>query len=430
MAETPQQPTALEPLRALRYDQARVDLAGVVAPPYDVISPADRELYLQRDPHSVVNLILPESPVHAADLLHEWRRDGVLARDVEPAIWWHEQRFVGPDGSERSRAGFLSAVRLWPYDSGRVRPHEQTHASAKQNRLDLIRATRTNLSPIFGLYDDPDGGPRTALAGVAERAPDMRVLDGDGTDHRFWAVTDPAAIAATQAALADCEILIADGHHRYETALNYQRERREADGNPSGDRPYDFMLMYLANLHGEGLSIFPTHRVVMGARELTPDLLHAFAVRELTTTPAELERELAAIPPETIAFGVWRGSHRPALLCTLKDRSAVMMAMSGSPAAVRKIDAAVLESVILAPMLGLLEDPDQFGTTDAVRYVRDLDTAVGFVDAGDSAAAFLLRAPTVPQVQEVARAGRVMPQKSTYFYPKLYSGFLLNPLED
>ena len=190
------------------------------------------------------------------------------------------------------------------------------------------------------------------------------------------------------------------------------------------------MLMYLANLHGEGLSIFPTHRVVMGARELTPDLLHAFAVRELTTTPGELERELGAIPPETIAFGVWRGSDRPALLCTLSDRSAVMMAMSGSPAAVRKIDAAVLESVILAPMLGLLEDPDQFGTTDAVRYVRDLDTAVGFVDAGDSAAAFLLRAPTVPQVQEVARAGRVMPQKSTYFYPKLYSGFLLNPLED
>ena len=191
MAETPQQPTALEPLRALRYDQARVDLAGVVAPPYDVISPADRELLLQRDPHSVVNLILPESPVRAADLLHQWRRDGVLARDAEPTIWWHEQRFVGPDGSERSRAGFLSAVRLWPYDSGRVRPHEQTHASAKQNRLDLIRATRTNLSPIFGLYDDPDGGPRTALAGVAERAPDMHVLDGDGTDHRFWAVTDP-----------------------------------------------------------------------------------------------------------------------------------------------------------------------------------------------------------------------------------------------
>ena len=140
--------------------------------------------------------------------------------------------------------------------------------------------------------------------------------------------------------------------------------------------------------------------------------------------------ELAAIPPETVAFGVWRGPDRPALVCTLADRAAVMMAMSGSPAALRKIDAAVLEAVILAPMLGLLENPEQFATTDAVRYVRDLDTAVGHVDAGDAAAAFVLRAPTVAQVQEVARAGRVMPQKSTYFYPKLYSGFLMNPLED
>ncbi len=430
MAETPQTPTPLEPLRALRYDQAKVDLADVVAPPYDVISPSDRERLLSRDSHSVVNLILPETPARAADLLHEWRRDGTLVQDADPTVWWHEQSFVAPDGSERSRAGFLAAVRLSPYETGRVRPHEQTHASAKQNRLDLLRATRVNLSPIFGLYDDPEGGPRAALASAADREPDMRVLDDDGTDHRFWAVTDPAAIAATQAALADREILIADGHHRYETALNYRQERRDADGNPDADQPYDFMLMYLANLHGEGLAIFPTHRVVMGTRDLTPDLLNAFAVRELTATPAQLEVELAAIPPETVAFGVWRGPDRPALVCTLADRAAVMMAMSGSPAALRKIDAAVLEAVILAPMLGLLENPEQFATTDAVRYVRDLDTAVGHVDAGDAAAAFVLRAPTVAQVQEVARAGRVMPQKSTYFYPKLYSGFLMNPLED
>ena len=190
------------------------------------------------------------------------------------------------------------------------------------------------------------------------------------------------------------------------------------------------MLMYLANLNGEGLEIYPTHRVVMGTRDVTPDLLGAFTVQELETTPAALERALNKIPPASIAFAVWRGADRPALLCTLSDRAAVMMAMSGSPAALRKIDAAVLERVVLAPMLGLVEDPEQFATTDAVRYVRGLDAAVGLVDAGDSAAAFLLRAPTVAQVQDVARAGSVMPQKSTYFYPKLYSGFLLNPLED
>ena len=431
MSETPHQPSALEPLRALRYDQSRVELTNVVAPPYDVITQSDRDRIVAAEPHSIVNLILPESADHAADLLHQWRRAGILARDDQPTLWWHEQRFVAPDGGDRVRSGFLAAVRLWPYESGRIRPHEQTHASAKANRLELIRATRTNLSPIFGLYDDPDGRPRAALGeGTEEREPDMQVRDGEGTDHRFWAITDPAAIELTQAALAEHEILIADGHHRYETALNYRAERRAADGDPDGDQPYDFMLMYLANLHGEGLEIYPTHRVVMGTRDLTPDLLGAFAVRELETTAGGLEQELNTIPPSTIAFGVWRGAERPALICTLSDRAAVMMAMSGSPAALRKIDAAVLERVVLAPMLGLVEDPEQFATTDAVRYVRDLDTAAGLVDSGDAATAFILRAPTVAQVQDVARAGSVMPQKSTYFYPKLYSGFLLNPLED
>lgn len=258
----------------------------------------------------------------------------------------------------------------------------------------------------------------------------MQATDGDGTVHRFWGVDDAAAIAAVRDAMAEREILIADGHHRYETAVAYRDERRARDGETThADEPYDFVLMYLANLHGEGLAIYPTHRVVLGRRDVTPDLLKAFDVREVEGTPAQVEAQLNAVPPETIAFAVWHGSGRPALLCTLRDRGAVMMAMSHTAAAVRKIDAAVLESVVLAPMLGLLHHPEQFATTEDVRYVRELDTAVGMVDAGESAAAFLLRAPTVEQVQQVARAGKVMPQKSTYFFPKLYSGFLINPLD-
>ena len=250
--------TALEPLRALRYDGSRVALDDVVCPPYDVISPADREALLKRSEYGVVRLELPDTANEAAQLLHEWRRDGVLVRDAEPALWWHEQRFTGPDGIDRTRAGFFAAVRLSPYEEGRVRPHERTHAHAKQARLELMRATRANLSPIFGLYDDPEGGPRRgAGAGTAGDAPDMEATDGDGTVHRFWRVTSPDAIAAIQAAMAEREILIADGHHRYETALSYREEQRERDGNPADDRPYDFILMYLANLHGEGLAIYP-----------------------------------------------------------------------------------------------------------------------------------------------------------------------------
>jgi uncharacterized protein (DUF1015 family) len=429
MSATPSTREAVRPLRALRYDPARVSLADVVAPPYDVISDADRAALAARSPHSVVNLILPESPTRAADLLHRWRADGTLVRDAAPAVWWHRQRFVGPDGIEAMRAGFVAAVRLSPYSEGRVRPHEQTHAHVRAGRLDLLRSTRANLSPIFGLYDDPAGQPRAALEPLASGDPAMEATDADGTVHSFWAVTDADAIAAVQDAMSGRELLIADGHHRYETAVAYRDERRAAEG-ADDDRPYDFMLMYLANLSGEGLAIYPTHRVVLGRRDVTPDLLRPFDVRELDARPAQVEAELRAVSPDVIAFAVWHGVDRPALLCTLRDKAAVMMAMSGTPAARRKVDAAVLESVILAPMLGLLHHPEQFATTRDVRYVRDLGAACAMVDRGESAAAFLLRAPTVEQVLNVARAGTVMPQKSTYFFPKLYSGFLLNPLDD
>ena len=420
--------TALEPLRALRYDADRFPLDEVVAPPYDVISPADREALLRRNDHNVVRLELPDTAQTAAQLLHEWRRDGVLVRDAEPSLWWHEQRFTGPDGVDRSRAGFFAAVRLSPYEEGRVRPHERTHAHARQGRLDLLRATRTNTSPIFALYDDPDGRPRAALAPAPDRPPDMQATDGDDTQHRFWRVEGPDAVAATQAALGDREILIADGHHRYETALAYRDEQRERDGDPAGDQPYDFVLMYLANLHGEGLAIYPTHRVVMARRDVDARFLAAFAVRELPagTSPAQVESELNAIDPATVALALWRGNDRPALIAQVKDTSTVMMAMPGAPKALRAIDAAVLEALVLAPLLGL--DSDQFLTTDQVRYVRGLETATALVDSGEAGSAFLLRAPTVEQVQAVAAAGRVMPQKSTYFFPKLATGFLLTPL--
>ena len=429
MASTPATRTALEPLRALRYNSEFVELADVVAPPYDIISPADREALRRRSDHSVVRLLLPESPREAAQLLHDWRREGVLLRDTQPSLWWHAQSYVAPDGREGTRSGFLAAVRLSPYEDGRVRPHEQTRPATRADRLELMRAVAANLSPVFALYDDPAGGARTALSEHAAGAPAMEVTDADGTVHRFWQVTDAGAVAGVQDAMAERRIVIADGHHRYETALAYRDECRAKLGDPERDLPSDFVLMHLVNVHGEGLVVYPTHRVVMGRREVTADLLSAFAVREVSGTPAQVEADLGAVPDGTVAFAVWRGSGRPALLCTLREKTAVTMAMHGSPAVLRKVDAAVLEAVVLRPMLGLL-DPEQFAATDAVRYVRELAAATAPVDQGESAAAFILRPPTVAQVQAVADAGTVMPQKSTYFFPKLWSGFLLNPLDN
>ncbi len=428
MASTPATRTALEPLRALRYNPEFVELSDVVAPPYDVISPADRDAYLRRSAHSIVRLLLPDAPSQSARLLQDWRREGALLRDTEPSIWWHTQTYVAPDGTEGERSGFLSAIRLAAYGDGRVRPHERTHAGTRQGRLELMRAVRTNLSPVFGLYDDPEGGPRAALLPHISGAPMMETTDADGTVHRFWQVIDAGAIEAVQEAMSERSIVIADGHHRYETALAYRDELRARDGDSPADLPCDFVLMHLVNVHGEGLVVYPTHRVVPGRRDVTPDLLSAFTVRELQATPLDVEAELNAVPSETIAFAVWRGAERPALLCTLRDRAAISMAMPGVPAAVRKVDAAVLEAVILQPMLGLL-DADQFAASDAVQYVRELGAATAPVERGEAAAAFILRAPTLEQVRAVADAGAVMPQKSTYFFPKLWSGFLLNPLE-
>jgi len=428
MASEPVTRTALRPLRALRYDPDRVNLAEVVVPPYDVIPPADRDRYAAASEHSAVHLVLPESPSRAGRLLYEWCQEGILVQDDEPTLWWHVQDYVGPDGVEGSRSGFLSAVRLSDYSEGRVRPHEQTHAAVKADRLELMRATSTNLSPVFGLYDDPSSAPREALLPHVSGEPAMQVRDGDGTTHSFWPVTDRDAIAAVQEAMADRDIVIADGHHRYETAVAYRDERRVRDGDPAGDQPYDFMLMHLVNLEGEGLEIYPTHRVVMGRRDVTDEVLHAFAVTELEAPPAQVEEALRQVPADTIAFAIWRGAGRPSLLCTLRDRGAVGMAMMGTPAPLRSIDAAVLEAVVLAPLLGLL-DPAQFVTTESIQYVRELGAATALVDQGEASAAFLLRAPTVDQVRAVAAAGAVMPQKSTYFFPKLYCGFLFNPLD-
>jgi uncharacterized protein (DUF1015 family) len=428
MASEPVTRAALRPLRALRYDPSRVRLADVVVPPYDVIPPADRDRYAAASEYSAVHLVLPDSPSRAGRLLYEWRQEGIVVQDEQPAVWWHVQDYVGPDGAEGSRSGFLSAVRLSDYSEGRVRPHEQTHATARAGRLEVMRATATNLSPVFGLYDDPSSAPREALLAHVSGEPAMQVRDADGTTHSFWPVTDADAIAAVQEAMSDREIVIADGHHRYETALAYRDERRVRDGSPEGDQPYDFMLMHLVNFEGEGLEIYPTHRVVMGRREVTGEVLHAFDVREVDAPPAQVEHALRLVPAETVAFAVWRGAGRPALLCTLRDRAAVGMAMMGTPAPLRSIDAAVLEAVVLAPLLGLL-DPAQFATTDSIQYVRELGAATALVDQGEASAAFLLRPPTVDRVRAVAASGAVMPQKSTYFFPKLFCGFLFNPLD-
>jgi uncharacterized protein (DUF1015 family) len=336
----------VKPFRAERYDAARAGpLELLVAPPYDVISPEEREDYLARSPYNVVHLTLPDDEEQAARDLSDWRSLGVLERDAQPGYWLLEQEYVGPDGVPRSRSGLVASLRVEPYARGVVLPHERTHRGPKEGRLRLLRATKTQLEPIFLLYE---GG----LPARPDREPDLR----SGGD-RLWRVDGAPSFGDTQ-------LLIADGHHRYETALAYAEE---------GGSPY--MMVVLVPTGQDGLTIFPTHRVAQ----------HADGARG---TPIDEP-----------------GDELPGVVL-YRDGAYELLDGDG-------LDAEIVDRLAL----------------DGVTYTARRDDAVATVDRGEAEAAFLLRPTRLDDVWDVARDGRTLPQKSTYFYPKLTSGLLFHPLD-
>jgi uncharacterized protein (DUF1015 family) len=374
----------VQPFRAVRYDERRTGPIGrLVAPPCDVITAEERERYLERDPHNAARLIVPESPREAARLYRDWRSQGVLVHEAERALWWLREDYEGPDGARHGREGFFGLVRLEPYERGIVRPHERTYEAAKRSQLELLRAVRANLSPIMLLYDDPAQRPRQALAPLAEGDPVFEARD-ETSSTRLWRISDPGAVAEAQEALAERLLVIADGHHRYETALAFSAEDRSPEAR--------YMMAVFANTVGEGLIIFPTHRVV---REL-PELNGRFRVTPVAGGTKEALARLAQVGHEHPAFLVYR-----------RDGAALVEAPGE-----RTLDTVALEQ------LGI-ESP---------RYTPRAEEAVALVDSGEADAAFLLRPPTIEQVRAVAEAGETMPQKSTYFYPKLLSGLLFHEL--
>jgi uncharacterized protein (DUF1015 family) len=337
--------------RALRYDLP--DLAPVVAPPYDVISREQRAEYLARSPYNIVHLTLPDSEEQAARDLADWRRTGVLVQDAEPAMWWLAQDYVGPDGVARRREGFVAALHVEPYENRIVLPHERTHAGPKEGRLRLLRATRTELEPIFLLWDGT-----VSLEGLGE--PDLAAEEA-----RLWRLDDEFA-AALADELADAQLLIADGHHRYETALAFHAE--------DGSEESAWLLAVIVPTGQEGLTIFPTHRV-------------AQSVDGVSGTPIDRP-----------------GDDLPGLVLYRQGRYELLEGEGADPELVDRLE------------------------PQGVTYTPSAAEAVAAVDRGEAEAAFLLRPTPIEDVWAVARRGDVMPQKSTFFYPKLTSGLLLLPL--
>src|SRR5271163_2106848 len=292
----------VQPLRALHYDPSVAGpLEDVVAPPYDVIDDDQRAALIARSPFNVAAVDLPRGepdPYAAAgELFDSWQLQGALTRDRQPAVWAHTQDYTGPDGRTLTRHGFFCRVRIEQYGSGRVRPHERTHPGPKEDRLRLTRATRANISPIFSLYSDPSHAAWDALSPATEEAPWGEVTDSDGTVHRLWRVADPAAIAAVQAATADAELLIADGHHRYETMQAYADE-------VGGEGEHRYVLMCLVALEDPGLTVFPTHRLVKGLDQYRRARLAEAIARDFEVSQITRE-ELAPAPgagPLTLGY--------------------------------------------------------------------------------------------------------------------------------
>jgi uncharacterized protein (DUF1015 family) len=412
----------VQPLRTLRYDPGTAgELGDLIAPPYDVIDADLRAELAARSEHNVVELDLPESYEGAAAKFAEWRDSGVLVQEDEPAMWLLRQDYGAPDGSARTRTGFFARVRVEEYGPGRIRPHERTHPGPREDRLELTRATRANLSPIFTLYPDQSGAARDTLAQVSGERPFAEVTDHEGTRNTLWRVADPERIATLQTALADAELLIADGHHRYETARVYADE-------VGGEGDHRYVLMLLVALEDPGLLIFPTHRLLTDLKDsakqetLRDVMLRDFEVERLES-PDELE------PPHEngrVAFGYMDAHFKQPFRLTLKDQRIADDALAGMPEPYRRLDTAVLETLVLRGALEMTED--DISHLRGLDYSKNLADAIARVESGAADAGFFMRATPVDQVREVAATGESMPPKSTYFYPKVPTGLLFNPL--
>ena len=422
------------------------DPGKLYSQPYDKIPDALRDEYHARSPYNFARIIKGRSRegddetdncyTRAARDLDGWLAEGVLARDPEPCLYVYHQTTEAPGKVPMRRKAFVAAAELEDFGAG-VRPHESTHAGPKANRLNLARATGSHTGPIFMLYDEPDGRVNAALdEAISGREPDVRVADDFGSLHELWAVSDRAVIARAAEIMAGAPCLIADGHHRYETALNYRNEMRRKGRACAGADSFENALVAFVNLHDPALVIYPSHRVVFDVEPgrieaLLDEASGRFAIQEAPIRQdlkreealADLSEALTEAGKNANAVCLYRGEGDLAYFLTLRDPSAFRETWAaGRSDAWRSLDVAVLYALLLEPILGITAADLEHERK--VRYARHADEAVGEVDRGEAQFCFLLNPTRVSQVRDVAFAGEKMPQKSTDFFPKLLSGLV------
>jgi uncharacterized protein (DUF1015 family) len=440
----------ISPFRALRYDPARVDLSKVVTQPYDKITPEMQERYYAASPHNLVRIILGKREAadgagentytRAAAYFNDWRRQGIFLHEAQPSIYDYVQDFTVPgESKEIRRRGFIALGELEDYSDNVVFRHEQTLAKPKADRLDLLRATRAHFGQLFMLYSDP-AGEIDGLLSAAAAAPEIDARDEYGVRHRVSKISDPALVDLVRSKMRDKKLIIADGHHRYETALNYRNERRSsAETAPPTSRhgfsseifPYELVMMTFVNMESPGLLILPTHRVVQGLASFSPDELRHRAKQFFSVE--EVDASVDALR----ATGILReaGHAGTALLAVTADRVFLLDTpqavgsnfFSGLSLGQQSLDVVQLHKCLLEGVLGISEEAIR--NQQNISYVRDAEEAMARVRAGGANVAFLMNPVRMRQVRDIAFAGEVLPQKSTDFYPKLLSGLTIYALE-
>jgi uncharacterized protein (DUF1015 family) len=428
------------PFRALRYNPAKVTVADVVTQPYDKISPAMQERYYSASPYNLVRVILgkPEPGdseqqsvySRAASFLKAWTAEGALKRDTEPSIYLYTQTFTVPgdqSGTRFERRGFIAAGQVEPYEQKVVFRHEQTLSKPKSDRLNLLRATQSHFGQIFMLYSDPMGEVDAILA--QSGPPDVEITDEYAVVHRMWRVADAAVIAGVQKAMDDKKLIIADGHHRYETSVNFRNEMRDKHGSVEG-APYERVMMTFVNMDSPGLVVLPTHRVVFGLDGFDVAATMAKLAKYFTVEKFALSDVKAATDKLRDA-----GKDRTALLAVTSDAAYLLCAKENQQSAAldgqserqRTLDVVQLHKLVLEETLGMSEQ--DIREQKHLKYVREASEALDEVKRGANVA-FLMNPVRMDQVRDIAFGGEVLPQKSTDFFPKLLSGLTIYSLEE
>lgn len=426
--------------RGIRFDTSRVgDLSRVIAPPYDVIPPEEQKKLHESHPRNIVwidfGLDRPgDGPAEnkytrAAGWFRDWLREGTLVQDERPSLYYYEQEFEIAGLGRFVRKGFLGALRLSAFGEGDVYPHEKTLARPKADRLALMRATEANMSPIFGLYSDPADGVLQALRAGLRDAPDLSAVDGLGILHRVWAVSDPAAIAAAAKEMEDKKVFIADGHHRYETALAYRDEMRARYGSP-GNAAYEHVLMFLCNMDDQGIVILPTHRGVHSLAGFSEDAFDAKVRAVLPTetrtgSPDDAMKAVAEAGRRGKAIAWSAGGNRFHLV-TFPDLEAFCAKhLAHFPPPLRSLDVVLLHGFLFESLLGIA--PEAVTAGSFVKYYKEPSKAAADLASGTIQAAFFLNPVTMQEFRDVSLSGHVLPQKTTFFYPKILTGLVIMP---